>query len=142
MKVTVCQRRSLAKLFEDAERIVEIYWNTNSGQELSQSPESARLAFGGLECIPRRSLRNNSPPRLSHPRLPLEPGEVPEIPSGRVQGPLVPQERGQEDWPQAVAPATWCRWVLPAKGQWREPRATFEVQFSPARSKSCSEPAL
>jgi hypothetical protein len=60
MNVTVCQRRSLAKLFEDAERIVEIYWDTNSGQELSQSLESARLAFGGLECIPRRSLRNNS----------------------------------------------------------------------------------
>ncbi len=64
MKLTVRQRRSLAKLFEDAERIVELYWDTNNGQELSRSLESARLAFSGLECAARPSGGNDSPPRL------------------------------------------------------------------------------
>lgn len=64
MKLTVCQRRSLAKLFEDAEHIVELYWDTNNGQELSRSLESARLAFAALESIPRPSPRNDPPPRL------------------------------------------------------------------------------
>ncbi len=64
MKLTVRQRRSLAKLFEDAERMVELYWDTNNGQELSRSLESARLAFAGVECVTRPSGRKDSPPRL------------------------------------------------------------------------------
>ena len=64
MKLTVRQRRSLAKLFESAERIVELYWDTNNGQELSRSLESARLAFAGLECVARPSGRNGPPARL------------------------------------------------------------------------------
>lgn len=64
MKLTLLQRRSLAKLFEDAERIVELYWDTNNGQELSRSLESARLVFGGSEYIVRPSARTDSRPRL------------------------------------------------------------------------------
>lgn len=64
MNLSVRQRRSLAKLFGDVERIVELYWDTNNGQELSQSLESVRLAFGGLECVPRPSPRSASFPRL------------------------------------------------------------------------------
>ncbi len=64
MKLTVRQRRSLAELFADAERIVELYWDTSNGQQLSRSLESARLAFAGLECVARPSAPNDSPPRL------------------------------------------------------------------------------
>ncbi len=64
MKLTVRQRRSLAKLFEDAERIVELSWDTNNGQQLSRSLESVRLAFAGLECVAPPSAHNDSPARL------------------------------------------------------------------------------
>lgn len=64
MKLTVRQRLCLAKLFEDAERIVELYWDTSNGQQLSRSLESARLAFAGLECVARPSPHNDSPARL------------------------------------------------------------------------------
>jgi hypothetical protein len=64
MKLTVRQRRSLAELFEDAERTVELYWDTENGQELSRSLEAARMAFTGLERIPRPCERKDSPPRL------------------------------------------------------------------------------
>lgn len=64
MKLTILQRQSLAKLFEDAQRVVELYWDTNNGQALSRSLESVRLAFGGLECIARPSPANGSPSRL------------------------------------------------------------------------------
>lgn len=64
MKLTVRQLRSLATLFEDAERIVELYWDTNNGQQLSRSLESARLAFAGLECVARPSANNDPPARL------------------------------------------------------------------------------
>jgi hypothetical protein len=49
MKLNMQQQRCLASLFECAEHMVELYWDTDKGQMLSQSLESARTAFAGLE---------------------------------------------------------------------------------------------
>jgi len=64
MKLSVQQRQALSKLIEAAKRMVELYWDTNNGQELSRSLEAARLAFTDSECIPRPCERPDSSPRL------------------------------------------------------------------------------
>jgi hypothetical protein len=47
MKLSMQQQRSLANLLECAERMVELYWDTDNGYMLSRSLESARTAFAG-----------------------------------------------------------------------------------------------
>jgi len=64
MKLSVQQQRSLANLLECAERMVELYWDTDNGQILSRSLESARTAFAGLEPIHRPSRISGTKPRL------------------------------------------------------------------------------
>src|ERR1700694_539343 len=39
------QQRALADLFEGAERMVELYWDTDTGKRLSRSQGAARDAF-------------------------------------------------------------------------------------------------
>jgi hypothetical protein len=45
MNVNVEQLKALSDLFDDAEAVVELYWDTDNGQRLSTSLEHARLAF-------------------------------------------------------------------------------------------------
>lgn len=49
------QMQSLSKLIEDAETMVELYWDTENGQKLSRSLKAARAAFDDQaydECDP------------------------------------------------------------------------------------------
>ena len=64
MKLSVQQQRSLANLLECAERMVELYRDTDNGQMLSRSLESARSAFAGLEPIHRPGRISGTKPRL------------------------------------------------------------------------------
>lgn len=48
MNLTVEQMRSLANLIENAETMVELYWDTDNGHKLSRSLQSVRVAFGDL----------------------------------------------------------------------------------------------
>jgi hypothetical protein len=64
MKLSVQEQRSLGNLLECAERMVELYWDTDNGQMLSESLESARTAFAGLEPIHRVGPISGAMPRL------------------------------------------------------------------------------
>jgi hypothetical protein len=64
MKLSVQQQRCLANLFECVERMVELYWDTDNGRNLSRSLESARAAFAGLELVHKPSPGSGAKPRL------------------------------------------------------------------------------
>ena len=86
MQLSVQQRRTLSTLIEDAEQMVELYWDTDNGQKLRRPLDSIRIAFAGLEAFPSaestpwrqgaahsrsamfemRSIERSSPGRIVH----------------------------------------------------------------------------
>jgi hypothetical protein len=65
MNLSSQQMQALANIFQNAEAMVELYWDTDNGEQLSRSLESARSAFPGLmEQHPREDGFSQRQPRL------------------------------------------------------------------------------
>src|SRR5216683_3044644 len=65
MNLSSQQTQALAKIFRHAEAMVELYWDTDNGEKLSRSLESARSAFPDLkEQHPREDGFSQRRPRL------------------------------------------------------------------------------
>ncbi len=62
MNLSTQQMRSLANLIESAGAMVQLYWDTDSGEKLGRSLEAVRLAFDDL--LHSESDVSNYPPRL------------------------------------------------------------------------------
>jgi hypothetical protein len=68
MNLSSQQTQALANIFKHAEAMVELYWDTDNGEKLSRSLESARSAFPGLKD---QHLRENAFSQ-QQPRLVVE----------------------------------------------------------------------
>jgi hypothetical protein len=65
MNLSSQQTQALANIFRNAEAMVELYWDTDNGEKLSRSLESARSAFPDLtEQHLREDIFSQRRPRL------------------------------------------------------------------------------
>ena len=66
MNLTVLQMQALARLLQKVEMMVELYWDTENGDKLSQSLQAFRAASAGM------SLEQTDPANSSRPRLVID----------------------------------------------------------------------
>ena len=63
MNLTVLQIQALSRLLENAETMIELYWDTENGAKLSQSLQTFRAACAGMS-LEQTDGANSSKPRL------------------------------------------------------------------------------